>query len=193
MGQHYKVVFLSGTDRVIKHMHPFDYGSGQKMTEHTYMDDNMVLATELCLHQNPTKVVWAGDYANNRDKYRGKLDNDDRYDKNLYFMCNELPALQIKMTLSTELTSETFRYIVNHTKKEYIDKVSAAAVATARGDRWIIHPLPLLTCETDAGGGGDYSGDCEEWVGAWARDLISVENDKPVGDYKEIIVPFREC
>ena len=157
------------------------------------MEDNLVLATELYLYQNSTKVVWVGDYANNRDKYTGKLDNDDRYDKNLYKVCNELPSLQIKMVLPTELRYETFRYLVNHTKKEYIDKVRASAIATSRRDQYIIHPLPLLTYESDAGGGGDYSGDCEEWVGAWARDLISVENDAPDEEYKEIVVPFREC
>ncbi len=192
MGQYYKVVFLSGTERIIKHMHPFDYGSGQKMMEHAYMDDNAVLATELYLHQNPTKLVWAGDYADHEDKYKGQLDYEDKYNKNLYYMCGELPHLCLKITVPESLTSETFKYLVNHTKKEYIDKVAAGAAAKERGDPWIIHPLPLLTCETDSGGGGDYRGDCEDWVGAWARDLISVEINKPCGEYKEVVVPFRE-
>jgi hypothetical protein len=191
MGQYYKVVFLSGTERIIKHMHPFDHKSGQKMMEHAYIDTNIILAVEQYLYQNPTKVVWAGDYADQTDKYMGELDGEDRYDKNLYYMCDDLLHLSLQINVPGFVTAQTFRYLVNHTKKEYIDKVAAADSAKEKGDEFIIHPLPLLTCETDSGGGGDYNGDCEVFVGSWARDLISVDNKCPV-DYKEIVVPFKE-
>ncbi len=163
------------------------------MMEHAYVDENYVLATEFYLYKNPTKLVWTGDYANSDDKYRGNLNCEEKYEKNLYKMCDEYPELKMKMAVSPELTSTTFKYLINHTKKEYIDKEKMIEFEKSRGTNYIIHPLPLLTCETDGGGGGDYSGDCEEWVGAWARHFISVDNAAPGEDYKEVIVPFREC
>jgi hypothetical protein len=42
------------------------------------------------------------------------------------------------------------------------------------------HPLPLLTCEGNGRGGGDYRGD-SPLIGSWARDIISVEEVKPEG------------
>jgi hypothetical protein len=60
------------------------------------------------------------------------------------------------------------------------------------GDGWRIHPLPLLTCEGNGRGGGDYRGE-SDLVGRWSRDLISVE---PVlaelEGYKEITFDLIE-
>ncbi len=72
-----------------------------------------------------------------------------------------------------------YRYIVNHTLKLYVDKYSC-------GDE-NIHPLPILTCEGNGRGmggyseegliEGDYYGSCEEYVGTWARHVISLEKN----------------
>lgn len=141
------------------------------------MKNNTMLATELYLYQNPTKIVWEGSYS----------------DAALNAMCEELPHLSLKMAVPESLTSETFRYIINHTKKEYIDKVAIAAEAKTNGDDdWIIHPLALLVCETDDYAGGDYEGSCDEYVGVWKRDLISVDNEAPPAEYKELVVAFTE-
>ena len=53
-----------------------------------------------------------------------------------------------------------------------------------------IHPLPLLTCEGNGRGGGDFSGE-NEFVGSWARDVVSIEFDAPEG-FTEIFPNFRE-
>ena len=60
-----------------------------------------------------------------------------------------------------------------------------------------IHPLPLLTCEGNGRGGGDFRGDEKGIVGSWARDVISVEKTNPLVttdtmDYKEIIFDLDE-
>ena len=53
-------------------------------------------------------------------------------------------------------------------------------------DGWAIHPLPLLTCEGNGRGGGDFYGRRGmKLVGSWARHRISVSNKVPKG-YKEI-------
>jgi hypothetical protein len=91
---------------------------------------------------------------------------------------------------------ETFnvgRYLVNHTKKEFVDKNK---LKTDGG--WVIHPLPLLTCSGNGRGGGDYGGTDENYVGSWAGDVISVEKEDlklfifKKNDYKEIKPRFEE-
>jgi hypothetical protein len=80
------------------------------------------------------------------------------------------------------------RYVVNHTKKEFIDKNRVLKDT----DGYKIHPLPLMTCEGNGQGGGDFFGeDPKGLVGSWARDLISIEGQKPEG-FTEIIFDLVE-
>ena len=66
-------------------------------------------------------------------------------------------------------------------------------------DGWIIHPLPLLTCEGNGRGGGDFRGN-NPWIGKWARDVISIEKKLPIRKmkpfkdfkYEEIFPDFKE-
>ena len=58
---------------------------------------------------------------------------------------------------------------MNNTKKEYMSKGNG------------IHCLPLMTAEGNGRGSGDYHGRGEEFVGTWARDVISVEKEIPSG------------
>jgi hypothetical protein len=76
--------------------------------------------------------------------------------------------------------TKDYPYLVNHTKKQYVDKRKEE-----------IHPLPLLTAEGNGAGGGDYRGDNEILCGDWARDVISIETEPPVG-YEELLCKFRE-
>jgi hypothetical protein len=47
-----------------------------------------------------------------------------------------------------------------------------------------------MTCEGNGRGGGDYRGD-EDYVGSWARDIISVSNVVPEG-YSEFMFNLVE-
>ena len=73
--------------------------------------------------------------------------------------------------------SRVGRYIVNHTKKEYVDKKECPKDK----DGWIIHPLPLLTAQGNGQGGGDYytEDDSELFIGTWAGDSLEVTSKKP--------------
>ena len=54
-------------------------------------------------------------------------------------------------------------------------------------DRYIYHPLPLLTCEGNSRGGGDYRGqDRQNLLGSWARDSLSIEAMRPGHPYTEV-------
>ncbi len=155
-------------------MYSHEYDNGLKLMEHSYIGNHFVSSFETLIKNNPQRVVWAGDYA---DECKGRKTN-------LYRRCKDLnkanPTEKVGVT-------ET-RYIVNHSKKEFVDKFNVPEIATWKGTK--IHPLPLLTCEGNGRGGGDFRGE-NEYIGTWARDIISVESKKPIG-YAEINPNFAE-
>lgn len=154
--------------------------------EHSWQGNKFVGSFESLILNNPQRVVWAGDYA---DNCKGRKTN-------LYFRAyhtdreyNDRKATPNQVNPTTALTTQQSRYVINHTKKTFVDKYNGLKT---KGCGWKIHPLPLLTCEGNLRGGGDYhSNHGTEFVGTWARDLISVSSKKPIG-YKEIIPNFKE-
>jgi hypothetical protein len=173
MGQYYHpcIIVMEGGVAVVKAwLSPRKYGSGMKQMEHSYLDDNFVGAFEwLISPQGPHhkgQVVWAGDYGA----------EEHGHSENLYGLCND------ETCASTPKLAEGYPLIVNHSKRCYVDK------SEIEGE---IHPLPLLTMETAGGGGGDYRGINEQFLGIWARDSISVEKTVPEG-YDKVAYEFRE-
>lgn len=133
----------------------------------------------------------------------------EKYPKNLvpslYDMCmgdqtkysqyykDELPlwTFRERKPASLDFTEayKAARFIVNHTKKEFVDKRKVPSIGG-----WRVHPLPLLTSSGNGRGGGDYHpiDDSDgKFVGSWAGDVISVEPVKPEG-FTEIRPNFRE-
>ena len=157
MGQYYQPVILSENNKVLEWVYSHEYDNGLKLMEHSYIGNNFVRAFESLIHNNPKRVVWAGDYADKEPS-----------GKNLFAKCTD----NNKVRPETSLSDEDCRYLVNHTRYLYVDTLK-------RGKEWAIHPLPLLTSEGNGQGGGDFSGDDpDNLVGSWARDLISVQSDK---------------
>ena len=168
MGQYYKPISVDK----MQHLYSHDYGNGLKLMEHSYIGNNFVNTVESLLAPGgewyKNRLVWAGDYADE------ETDSKD----NLYTQVGEG---SIK---PEEAEKESGRYIVNHTKREFVDK----DIVPKDEEGWKIHPLPLLTCEGNGRGGGDYRED-NSHTGDWARDEISIEKEKP-GDFDEIIPHF---
>lgn len=154
-------------------MESFDYGSGSKMTEHSYLNNEFVNALEFQLSpQGPfwkSRLVWAGDYD----------------DAKLY----ERAVQEGNKKISPPRNSaKELRYIVNHTKAAFVDK---AKLSPGGPHGLVFHPLPLLTAQGNGQGGGDYRGNDAQLVGSWAYDTISVEREMPQG-YQELVCDFRE-
>jgi hypothetical protein len=171
MGQYYKVVFLTERDgkeviRLVLHV--------GKLMEHAYQDNFIMNVVEELISHNGdmyrSRMVWAGDYA----------DAEKDQDMNLYELADE-EYKHVRLNISNQPKNKYFRYVVNHSKRLYVDK--------KRIDQ--IHPLPLLVSEGNGLGGGDYVGNQEGECGTWARDSISVENEIPEG-YKEAVYSFYE-
>ena len=178
MGQYYRIIILADntaarSKEVIRAWtDPHDYGDGSKLMEHSYLFNEMLQDIETMLSPNGafhcSRLVWAGDYA----------ENDTGEEENLYRRCEK----EARHLIPRQFYRSNCSYIVNHTKKEYIDKGAI---------KGIIHPLPLLTSEGNGAGGGDYRGDNEYLCGSWARDMISMEYEKPEG-YTERVYDFAE-
>lgn len=175
MGQGYNAIILDESGKIIRTwVNPHNYNNGYKLMEHSYIGNNFVSVVEslLCAEGMfyKCRLVWAGDYA-----------DEEADGNNLYSTALESESKQSVGLAKADMSA--YRYIVNHTKKLYVDKNLEFS-----GN---IHPLPLLTAEGNGRGGGDYSGASEDLVGTWARDVISLEKDLPVG-FKELECPFGE-
>jgi hypothetical protein len=165
MGQYYKAILLDKEKKnVIGWVSPYQYDSGSKLMEHSWMKNDFVKSFENMIYKNPMPVTWCGDYA---DAVDGSEEGD-----NFYSLCED----KTNITPTTELGQHKSRYIINHDTKEYVDKKSVPIDK----EGWQVHPLPLLTCEGNGRGGGDYRGD-SELIGSWSRCLISVSEKLPEG------------
>lgn len=193
MGQYYKPILLEVTNGeytpiqwVYSHRvkstykrddgSKFRVGSGLKLTEHSWLNNSFVNSVEnLLVEGGPwykKPIVWAGDYG--KKELAGE---------SLYSMAtNDKELITNKRRILKRV-----RYIVNHTQKTFVDKQKVPGI-----DGWYLHPLPLLTCEGNGQGGGDYFGeDPNNLVGSWARDVISIEEKIPEG-YTEIFFNLTE-
>jgi len=168
MGQYYKGCFKKQNEENWKGLDPHNFNEGAKLTEHCYFDCNMLNALMGVIFHNPMQVVWAGDYA----------DNEPNKEDNLYKLC-EVVSAEIPTSI------ENFKYLVNHDKKQFIDFTKLQENKYG----FIVNPLPLLTAEGNGEGNGDYYGTEKDKIGIWARDIISVESEKPT-DFEEICIKF---
>jgi len=163
MGQYYKVIILGekniDTHEIIRvFINPW---YGIKLLEHSYINNDFVNAIEYLLSPEgmfyKSRIVWAGDYA----------DLENGLNTNLNSMTDKCMS---KEFIPSTIISKEYKYIINHTKKSYVNK----------NNYNLYHPLPLLVAEGNGRGGGDYYNKMDEnFVGMWARDVISVEKDKP--------------
>lgn len=180
MGQYYKPAILGKNKKTVqKWVYSHEYNNGLKLMEHSWLGNDFVLAFESLIYNNPQHVVWAGDYASN---CKGRKSN-------IYDRCKD--SNEAKPTAN--LKADNVRFIINHTKKQFVDTFNTLkSTANWIGDEdYRIHPLPLLTCEGNGGGGGDFFGDDNHRiVGSWARDLISVEPEQPK-DYVELMFDLK--
>jgi hypothetical protein len=181
MGQGYMALVLSESnpnqsDFIRTWVNPHYFQDGYKLTEHSWIGNHFVEAVEYLISPlgifYKSRVVWAGDYADPEPEEKENL-----------CMLSQSQANSKKCSFPPRYDMSVFRYIVNHTKGQYVDKEYKFD-----GSRKI-HPLPLLTAEGNGRGGGDYYGTDSELVGSWARHVLSMEIKKPDG-YSELICEF---
>lgn len=193
MGQYFKPVNLTKKEWIYIHR----FKQGMKLMEHSYIENNFVNAVEILLTEfgpwHKCKFVWAGDYADVEKETMEKGDEDSG--KNLFDLMDEVEGIEPiapyeidKIKEKNKIDLKDYYFIVNHSKKYFVDKRKVKEFE----DGLKIHPLPLLTCEGNGRGGGDYNSDNDEsLIGLWSRDSISIEKEIPKS-YKELEVNFKE-
>jgi hypothetical protein len=145
--------------------------------EHSWITNDFVGLVERLIAKGgdwyKTRIVWAGDYAEGEK-------NDKK--PNLYH------AIKNKINPTFEpLKGRKLRFLKNLDTKEFVDLNNVPG-----NDGWFIHPLPLLTCEGNGQGGGDFFGkDPNGLVGKWARNRVVMQRNRPRTG-KEIVFDLME-
>ena len=170
-----------------------------KLMEHSWIGNWLMetVCDRIYNSDKPVRLIWMGDYA-------------DQFADDLKTTFNGLTKKQIKnyhkaawgepdrgMTIFRASFDFKDKYIVNHTKKEYVDfsLYYESSVMNCDGDMWCIHPLSILTAIGNEYGGGDYRSptlaSTFELVGYWAWDEINITDEIPAG--YELLQPlFKE-
>lgn len=185
MGQYYYPINLDTFEWIYSH----DFDTGLKLMEHSYIGNPFVSRIMKLLTKGQkwykTKLIWCGDYSNkviNNEYGLSDLECEDNESKIKLFK-NIKPRLRLKED------EENKAFLVNHSKKEYVNN----SKLKKDGDGWLINPLPLLTSFGNGQGGGDYRGCGMNLLGSWACDVISVEFDlNELKDYTELEPEFKE-
>ena len=176
MGQYYKPICLSEDYKqkpencIVAAISSYDYDNGAKLTEHSYVGNDFVLAALNMLNQhNGSRFVWCGDY---QEDFEPKLLDEDGDEMSLYSMADDFAKKTENMPTPIDLG---ITYIVNLDKKEYYK------IPPYCSQKYTYHPLPLLCAAGNGLGGGDYHGKNTKEVGRWAFDHIEVLTEKPIG------------
>lgn len=180
MGQYYKPASLDKKE----YLESWSIHQGAKLMEHSYIGNELMNQVENLIIPGgawyKNKLIWAGDYA---DQEPGYKKTKEGYDVNIYTIMSD-EGKQIHPR-TTEVDKK-YHYLLNHTNRLAID------LNKIKPDRYEfkIHPLPLLICEGNGRGGGDFHGN-DTRIGTWARQKISLEEKIPKG-YLEVIGQFYE-
>lgn len=191
MGQYYKPISINKGE----HLYSHEYDEGLKLMEHSYIGNDFVGAVETLIMPDGAwrgdNIIWAGDYADPvLDESGNPLMSDDgKYEMNHYSLLEETG----KIKPPAAVPPKEFKYLVNHTKKEFCDKTKASKVGWSENLR--IHPLPLLTADGNNRGGGDYRPNNEKdeaLVGSWKGDVVTLDKEMPKGFNEIDISIFKE-
>lgn len=157
-----------------------------KLTEHSYFNNFLIDSVADKIHNHKAKIAWVGDYANEP----GDLDcttADVDYEKCWGDKCLDRNEVHQALKLCKRFAYRN-RYLVNHDKGVYISFNDYRK--NAKGKKWVMSPISLLTAIGNQRGGGDYYGLNEDKVGSWAWDEISIEDKKPYG-YTQLNIFFK--
>ena len=159
-----------------------------KLMEHSWWQNSFVNAFSEFLYNEPGRVCWVGDYADEPDDFN--FPNCSAFYVPSYdeVWGDTVSAIGVA---STDFTLDG-KFLLNHDNKQFVDLNDYKANSIDKHG-WCIHPLPLLTTVGNDRGGGDFhEGNTGfEFVGSWAWQLISIV-DKPPDDFSKIDIRFIE-
>ena len=187
MGQYYYAVTMdkNGEINAFERQMDEEYVPA-KLMGHSWWYNEYVSTITKMLYHNPMRIAWVGDYSNDAKHLAEK--DPQLFDMNLFetFFDAAWGEDDKLHKIKKDMLLLDGKFLVNHTSKTYVDCEQYRYLSDPDDKKWIIHPLPLLTCVGNGLGGGDYHGDNEEeFIGLWAMCEISVEDEIPDG-YKKM-------
>lgn len=181
MGQYYEVLIEQNGQYYHSNRIVDDNLTPAKLTEHSWFENELLKCVQWFIYKKPSRVYWVGDYANSVNHKINWLNPKDI--KKIYSLCygveKDKRVKKINSFNSKDTISFHNRFLVNYTKKIYIDGTAYFDLASDE-EGWCTNPLSLLNALGNGEGGGDYCGKEEEKVGAWAGDWISIEDNPPL-------------
>lgn len=163
--------------------------NGLKLMEHSWMGNWFVNGICKQMYNNPLRIVWVGDYANEVGDFDFDIPSNPII-PNYYNAWGDkvLPSL---IEVDGEF-SIIGKFLLNHDTREYIEITDNGYLYYSRPTdksplSWVIHPLPLLTAVGNDRGGGDFhEGNYGyENVGIWAWHLLEIADGVPM-EYEEL-------
>ena len=159
-----------------------------KLLEHSWWKNPFVNAFSELLYNEPSRVIWCGDYADEPDDFH--FPNCSAF----YVPCyKEVWGETVaKLTVASSDFTLNGKFLLNHDTRQLVD-LNEFKVASVDKHGWTIHPLPLLTAVGNDRGGGDFhkGNTGYENVGIWAWHLISFV-DKPSKNFSKFLFVFKE-
>lgn len=148
--------------------------NGLKLMEHSWIGNDFMNAMSQELHNNPARVIWCGDYADEPDDFANVGDWISYRD------IWNAPEDKINKMPANVQFDYSHKFLVNHDKKVYVDFDLYISKCKDK-DGWNVHPLSLLTAIGNGRGGGDYYDEYPDayMVGTWAGDLLEVTDKIP--------------
>lgn len=202
MGQYYLPVIIPDGLGDVKVFEAHHYDNGLKLMEHSWMGNGFVDAVlaELARSAAPYKrLIWLGDYAayhvEPEDECApGLIDHNpdakeiisEEMFKSLMRLHGREGEQYAVPPSSFGSVPHSYRYVLNYTKKEYIDLEEHCKIMNRefKCDDWVPHPIPLLCAVGNGNGGGDYFGEHADAVGRWAGDVLIPVDELPKTDFK---------
>lgn len=158
MGEYYIATLLDSAGHITRAVNPTHYGSSERLGPHSRGATPFLIAVETLLAlDGGSRLVWAGDYA----------DNEPGHDTNLYWAIQDHQFIRFEGLIDPDAGAEpnmprpavelaSHFYVCNADKRQYFDK--RIETVDRHGEPY--SQLPSLTAE-----GGKFTG-------PWARDRI---------------------
>ena len=184
MGQYYQTVIGTAQGWNKQVYYPLDFDEGLKLMEHSYGDTDFCRKIHSIIYKNPRRVIWIGDYANEKnDVYYAESNRlHESKPKSIpdykFVWGSKAKHRSNDTTLAGADIDYWHSYLVNHSLKGYIN-LNKYYEASKINQWGVIDPLPILTVVGNGRGGGDYIGSNENRVGSWRWHLISIEDTPP--------------
>lgn len=215
MGQYFRPLVVAGGKKLTARTREF--GSCSKLTEHSFIGDDMVNAALYQLFEKKGRLAWLGEFSDEENilGYNlggGYVKDKEDYLSRFYYPVWGQSAERLSFLKSfpygdekifNQEDTESFidldragYFAINFTKGIYFSLEAYVKEWRRRGPKipdLCFNPLPLLTAVGNGLGGGDFHKGNEgyEDVGTWAFDEIMISKTKPEG-FTEVHYFFEE-